>query len=193
METCGISCILMVLYYYHRVAYPTEKQERKLYRLYGCRCFKGTLASAIADCLSRNRLDVGLFHSSPDFLDNRDGYFPEPLFGQMQEEYTRTVERIRDRVQVETGFPVTADWYRQQLDEKKLLIVQCIVPGDADGIHQETLHWVLVYGYEGEEFLLCNPLSHKIRLTEQELMGYADTPIGFITVTVKDEEDGHER
>ena len=184
LETCGISCMLMVLDAFGKVLYPTEKQERKLYGIYRCRAFKGTLASAIADCLSANGLNVEVYHSSRRFLDNQNGYYPEPLYQAMLEEYTKTIERIRDRVFVETGCRIATDWYRERLDEGKLLIVQCLVPGGADGMHDETLHWILLYGYEEDEFLACDPLSHKIRLTGSEAERYTHTPAGSICVAV---------
>ena len=190
LETCGISCILMVLDAFGRVQYPTAKQERKLYGIYRCRAFKGTLASAMADCLSRNRLDVAVYHSSRCFLDNRNGYYPEPLYREMLEEYKKTADRIRDRAVMKTECALTPAWYRQRLDEGRLLIVQCIVPGDADGMHQETLHWVLLYGHEDGDFLACDPLSCRIRLTEAELKRYTDTPVGAICVAVRDDESG---
>ena len=102
----------------------------------------------------------------------------------MLEEYTKTIERIRDRVFVETGCRIVTDWYRERLDEGKLLIVQCLVPGDADGMHDENLHWIFLYGYEEDEFLACDPLSHKIRLTGSEAERYTHTPAGSICVAV---------
>ena len=190
LETCGISCILTALDAFGLVQYPTEKQEMKLYGIYRCRAFKGTLASAAADCLSKNGLEVGLYHSSPEYLDNLDGYFPEPLFRAILEEYTETLERIRGKVRIETGCSLTPDWYRSQLDGGRLLMVQCLVPGDADGMHDKTLHWILLYGYEGDDFLACDPLSRKIRLSEAELEGYANTPQGRLCVAVGAASDG---
>lgn len=45
-----------------------------------------------------------------------------------------------------------------------------------------TLHWIVVYGYEEDEFLVCDPLSSKIRIPEEALENYMDTPIGKICV-----------
>lgn len=188
LETCGASCILMILNYYRRVQYPTDKQERKLYSLYRCRAFKGMLASGIAECLVKNRLDVGIYHSSDHYMDNRDGYYPESLYKAMLDEYIGTIGKIKAQVHIETGSDITPDWCREQLGKGKFLIVQCIVPGDADGMHDETLHWILLCGCDGKDFLACDPLSGKIRLTETEMKGYTDTPVGSICITV----DGYE-
>lgn len=183
LETCGISCVLMILDCFGKVQYPTAKQERKLYAIFRCRAFKGTLAPAIADCLSANRLNTAVYHSSPRYMENRNAYYEEPLYAAILDEYTKTVQKIADRVEIQTNCNFTPDWYRQQLDQEKLLMVQCIVPGNADGVHEETLHWILVYDYDGQDFLVCDPLSSKIRLTEAEMDRYTDTPIGKICVT----------
>ena len=189
METCGISCVLMALDYYRRVHYPTPKQERKLYALYRCRAFRGTLSASIADCLSKNRLETEIYHSSPRFLDNRDGYYPEPLYQAILEEYIGVLQSMGNRTRAVTGFAMTADWYRSQLEQHRLLIVQCVVPGNADGLHDETLHWILLYGYEDGSFLACDPLACKIRLSEAELKDFTNTPVGSICVTVRDRKE----
>ena len=193
LETCGISCILMVLDYYRKVQYPTAKQERKLYALYGCRAFRGTLASSIADCLSKNRLKTEIYHSSLHFMDNRDSYNPEPLYQAILDEYVQTIKSMGNRVRVLSGHAMPPNWYRRQLDQGKLLIVQCIVPGNADGLHDETLHWILLYEYDKDSFFVCDPLSCKIRLSEQELIQYSQTPVGSICVTVSGEKSLPER
>ena len=184
LETCGISCILMALHAFGRVRYPTAKQEMKLYGIYRCRAFRGTLAPAVALCLSKNGLEVTVRQSSPRGMDNRDGYYPEPLYRELQREYTGTLEKLGDRARVEEDPCFSPEWFRAQLDLGRLPIVQCVVPGNADGMHEETLHWVLLYGYEDGCFLACDPLSHKICLTEAELERYTDTPVGRISVSV---------
>lgn len=188
LETCGISCLLMVLYAFGRVQYPTVKQERKLYSIYRCRSFVGTLGVDIANCLARNKLKVSLLHSSVCFLDNRGNYYPKELYETMQREYLAVANRISDYVDIETNASITVELFRTMLDEGKLLIVQCVVPGDADGIHTEVLHWILLYGYDGADFLACDPLSSKIRLNEDKLKKYIDTPVGQICISVGENE-----
>lgn len=174
----------MVLDAFGKVQYPTVKQEQKLYGIYRCMAFKGTLASAIGECLSKNRLNVSIYHSSSAYLDNRDGYYPESLYHEILEEYKQKIDRIMGSVSVSTDFCFSHDWYRNQLDNGNLLIVQCLVPGNADGMHDHTLHWILLYGYTEEEYLVCNPSFRKIRLSESELEYYTDTPVGSICVAV---------
>ena len=184
LETCGISCILMILDYYHRVQYPTVKQERKLYGIYRSRAFCGVQAASAAECLYRNGLNVALYHESPALIDNNNGYYPEKLYQSILLEYNTTLDRIRDQVPIETGCSLTPEWVIGQLAPEKLLMLQCIVPVDADGLHDHVLHWVLCYGYRDGQFQVCDPLSRKITLTAAELEYYMDTPVGRATVVV---------
>lgn len=185
-ETCGAACLLMVLDYYRKVKYPTKKMEGKLYNIYRSRAFKGMPASYAADALAWNNLQVQLLHSSPRMLENRDGYFERELFLGICQEYRTRAERCARRVEIKTGMDLDGEVLKTLLGEGKLVMVQCIVPGDADGIHTEVLHWVLVYGWQDGDFLLCDPCFGKAQIPETEMEGYMDTPIGKIFLTVKE-------
>lgn len=182
MQTCGAACMLMLLDLYRKVEYPTPKQEMKLYSLYRSRAFKGMNGAAMANCLSRNNLEVSLRHSSPVMMENREGYYTEELYNALLKEYQTDAGKCADRVKISICAQIHCDFLRQELDSGKQIILQCIVPGNADGIHDHTLHWVVVYGYEAEEFLVCDPLSSKIRITAEALEHYMDTPIGRICI-----------
>ena len=187
METCGPACMLMLLDLYGKIEYPTQKQELKLYSLYRSKAFKGVNGAAIANCLSKNGLDVHLVHSSPRMMDNRDGYFPEELFAALLAEYRSECEKGAGRVSV-SGAEISCNTLRQELDAGRQIILETIIPGDADGIHDHVLHWVVVYEYEGDLFHVCDPLSSKIKLTAQELEHYMDTPIGKIYISVGEDK-----
>ena len=186
METCGPACMLMILDLYGKVEYPTPKQEAKLYSLYRSRAFKGTNGAAIANCLSRNHLEISLIQSSRHMMDNRDNYFSQELYDALRREYQADAEKCADRIQFTTGADITCANLRRELDSGKQIILQCIVPGNADGIHDHTLHWIVVYGYKGDEFLVCDPLSSKIRITAEAMENYMDTPIGKIYIAVSE-------
>ena len=182
METCGAACILMILDLYRKVEYPTQKQEMKLYSLYRSKAFKGVNAAAIANCLSRNGLAVHMIHSSTKLMDNRDGYFSEELYDALVEEFRSEKEKCEEKIQLTAGTEITCADLRRELDSGRQIILQCIVPGNADGMHDHVLHWIVVYGYEEDEFWVCDPLSSKIRIREDALENYMDTPIGRICV-----------
>lgn len=184
LETCGPACMLMLLDLYGKIEYPTQKQEMKLYSLYRSKAFRGVNGAAIANCLSRNDLDAHLVHSSPQMMDNRDGYFSDELFAELLAEYRSEIARCSGRVSVAAGEEISCDTLRQELDAGRQIILETFIPGDADGIHDHVLHWIIVYGYEGEMFYVCDPLSSKIKLTAEELEAYMDTPIGKIYLAV---------
>lgn len=184
METCGPACMLMILDLYRKVEYPTPKQETRLYSLFRSRAFKGTNGASIAGCLSANHLEISLLHSSRQMMDNRDQYYPEDLYEALLSEYRKDAEKCADRIHLETGADITCRTMKQALDAGRQIILQCIVPGNADGMHDHTLHWIVVYGYEGDEFLVCDPLSSKIRITEEAMEQYMDTPIGRICILI---------
>ncbi len=188
-ETCGISCILMLLHVHGRVRYPTEKQERKLYSLYRCRAFMGTLPGAMAECLMKNGLAVEMYHTSGRSLANLNGYYPEELYREILRENEQALDRIRHCVRIFTHWVFTPEWYREMLAAHDLA-VQCAVPGDADGMHDRVLHWILLDGYADGFFRAFDPMQGRICLTEAELMGYADTPVGMICLAVENHLTG---
>lgn len=184
MVSCGASCMLMLLDYYDKVQYPTKKQEEKLYKIFHSRAYMGIPAAAAADCLSRNGLSVSLLHSGTEGLENRDQYFKPDLFDAFSREYAQRLELCKNRVDIQMGVNITCDTLRSILSQDKQILLQCIVPGDADGIHLEVLHWIVVYGWDGDDFLCCDPLSSKLRISSQAMESYMDTPIGKVCIAV---------
>lgn len=191
-ETCGPSCILILLDHYRKIHYPTMKMEEKIYQRYRSRAFAGTSAAAIANCLSINRLDVRLIQSFHDKMNNLDrnnkAYFSPDLYENMQKEYDMELQACKQRISHITDTFITCDHIREELDADRQVIVLCIVPGCSDGIHDETLHWIVVYQYNSEEdrFFICDPSSHKRTFSSQELEEYMNTPIGRICISVGD-------
>ncbi|MBQ8830279.1 MAG: hypothetical protein IJ017_01625 [Oscillospiraceae bacterium] len=190
-ETCGIACALILLDYYDRkVSYPTKKMEKKLYDIYKSKALKmGVSGARLAELLAKNNLDVRLVHSSENILENRDGYFTSEKFDPFLEEYISYLSKRGDLYTFEKGAYITLDTIKDELSKKRQLIVETIVPGDADGEHDHVLHWILVYGYKNGEFLIVDtdPDSYgKTTLTEDEMAHYMDTPIGKIFVSVGD-------
>ena len=187
METCGPACMLMLLDLYGKIEYPTPKQEMKLYSLYRSKAFKGVNGAAIANCLSKNGLNVHLAHSSAEMMDNRGGYFTDELYTALLAEYRAEAAKCDGKIEISTGVGITCDTLRQELDAGRQIILETIIPGDADGIHDHVLHWVVVYGYEDDLFCVCDPFSSKIKLTTKELEGYMDKPIGRIYIAVSED------
>ena len=140
--------------------------------------------AAIANCLARNGLDVHLVLSSLQMMDNRNGYFSDALFAELLVEYQSEEAKCFDKISIASGVEINCDLLRRELDAGRQIILETFIPGNADGIHDHVLLWIIVYGYEGEMFQVCDPLSSKIKLTAEALDAYMDTPIGKIYLAV---------
>ena len=186
-ETCGIACVLMIFDLYNRVSYPTKKMELELYKDYRSKAYKmGTLGSSLADCLSQNELKVCMMHSSPGVLDNKGQYFEPELFDAILTEWKEKMEKCKKSVEILTGISVTCDTIKEQIVCGRQVILLCLIDGNVDGIHDKSLHWIVVYGYEENKFLICDPSACKRKYSEEELWEYMDTPLGQICITVEE-------
>ena len=188
-ETCGIACALILLDYYDRkVSYPTTKMETKLYTKYKFAALKkGVPGPQLACLLAKNKLDVKLCHSSENILENLGGYFAPEIFDAFLREYTAKLEEYKGLFSFEKGTEISPDTIKAELSKNRQVIVETLVPGNADGVHDHVLHWILVYGFNDGEFLIVDTdYDKKTTLTEDELEGFMDTPIGKIIISVGD-------
>ena len=62
-NTCAICCMLMVLSCYNVIDKINWYDERRLYRIYKSKYIDGVPFSAILYHLSKNNLDVSIYHS----------------------------------------------------------------------------------------------------------------------------------
>lgn len=186
LETCGICCALILLDLYGKTEYPTPKQKHKLYDLYRWETFKGTTGPALAQLLAWNGLHVRLLQSFRDLPENRDGYFSPELYELLKQEWHTRAAACGENVQFETCADLSCDTLKQELEKGRQVIVQTLIPGNADGIHDHTLHWIVVYGYRDDTFLVCDPNSTMTYFTREEMAAYIDTPIGRIFLTVEE-------
>ncbi len=185
-ETCGIACILMIRDLYQRVQYPTRKQELDFYNSYRSKAYMGTLGSAIAYCLSTDELKVCLMHSSEEILDNKGMYFAPELFDSILKEWKWYMEKCKKPTEIFTGVSITCDTIKEQIACGRQVILLCLIDGNVDGVHEKTLHWIVVYGYKDNKFLACDPSKCKRSFSEDELWEYMDTPLGQVCITVEE-------
>ena len=90
-------------------------------------------------------------------------------------------------VEYSSVIPDDIDTIKAELFKNRQVIVETIVPGNADGVHDHVLHWILVYGYADGEFLIVDTdYEKKTTLTKGELEAFMDTPIGKIIISVGD-------
>lgn len=181
METCGVACLLMALDAFG-IDYPTVGKEQQLYQRLRSRAAPGTEGGAIACALARHGLEVTLAYSGSEMIDNGAGWYPPALHGALMEEQRQWLDRAQGRLTTAPGAAIDAAFLTAHLAQERLIILQICIPGDADGLHDRVLHGVLLYGREGEEFLLCDPLSGKRRIPERELAALMDTPVGRMAI-----------
>lgn len=185
-ETCGIACILMILDLYRRED-PTKSLARQMYGSYKSDAYgRGILGSTIAYVLSKRGLTVSLMHSSAEILDNKGQYFEKKLFDSLLEEWKWYIEKCQNSAKILTGVTITCDTIKEQILCGKQVIVLSLVDGNADGMHEKVLHWIVVYGYQENKFLVCDPGKCKRSFSEEELWEYMDTPLGQICITVEE-------
>ncbi len=182
METCGICCLMMVLDYFG-IEFPTISKEQQLYYRYRIREYPGVQGSAIAHELSRRGLEVSLVHSSENLIDNQDEYFSPQLHAVILENHLSYINRPDRAFEIRTGSPITCDVLRWELSRKRLVILQCMVEGNADGLHQRVLHGILLYDFDGDTFFICDPAYKKTTLTADELKYYMNTPAGRMYIS----------
>lgn len=180
-ETCGTSCFMMALDYFG-IEFPKKFKEAVYYRKYKVSGEKGTLGSAIAFALSERNLFVKIVHSSENYLDNENGYYTEELYQKFLSEHKKYVKK--GGFLSETGVKITCETIKEELFEEKLVIIQTFIEGNADGIHDKVMHWILIYGFENGNFLVCDPGYGKTKLSENELEEFMKTPFGRIYIAV---------
>lgn len=184
-ETCGISCMLMALDYF-KIDFPTVSREMSMYRTYKAKAEPGTLCSAIAYELSRHNLSVSLVHSGEELIENHEGYYPEHIHRALLEEYTHYIDRAGGKINVRRNARIDCAALREELMQDRLVILQCFIEGNADGVHDHVLHGILIYDYQDDLFFVCDPNSPagKQKFTEAELEHYMQTPVGRIYISV---------
>ena len=192
METCGAACVLMLLDYYRRISYPTSKMElEKLYPKYRVNGYKGMTGAAVANCLScsNNGLNVHLVQSFHSVMDNRGGFFPQDIYDMIMASHEMHLSKCKDRIQFSAGKDFDLDFLKQELENRKKIVLECFIPEDPDA-PPSVLHWVILEDYDAHTRLFRvrdpNPKVKLLFLNEAELEAYMDTPIGKICITVSD-------
>ena len=190
--TCGPSCVLMLLDYYERIDYPTEKMEENLYNRYKVNGYKGMTGAAVARCLSypKNRLKVHLVQSFEERMENKGNLFAESDYEKITESHQMHLRGCADRIRLSAGMKFDCDFLKAQLALRKKIIVEFIVPEQRDG-PPSVLHWVILesYDHEADRFRVRDPNREvKLRyLSSEELETFMDTPIGRICIVVDEE------
>lgn len=208
LETCGICCILMTQEAFG-IDYATVVKQMAYYRDYGAKSTPGTLGSTIAYVLYMKGLDKGLnvkiVHGSDAFLENRGEqgpYFAPEKFEKILAEHKKWLDdaellktvkkRPEDSFSCVRGHHFDCEELRSELEKRRLVIVQIYVPGE-DGEHEKLMHWILLWGMEGDHIKAIDPMPRpvggKIKLSAAELEEYIKTPFGGNYISVWQNED----
>ena len=190
-ETCGIACMYMVLHAFG-LDFPTIAKERRDYARYKSRiqlddpkASLGTPSAAVAYALARRpELDVTIAHASPNLIENRGEYYPTDLHASILAEHRDYIARAGSRLRLLAGQPITPEYLRAELARDRLVIVEILIPSQADGMHDHTLHGVLLYGAEGDSFLACDPDYGRRKYSAPELAALMNTPVGSLAISV---------
>ena len=182
-ETCGVCCMLMALDAFG-VDYPTIARERQLYAMLRSKAAPGTEGASLALGLARRHLDVTLVHSCPSLIDNRSGYYPPDLHQALLAECQDCIRRGEGLFTLEAGVPVTCQRLRQELAQDRLVILQVLIPGDADGLHDHVLHGVLLHGCDERFLYACDPWRGRLTLTDEELEREMEAPVGRMFISI---------
>ncbi|MBR5309688.1 MAG: peptidase C39 family protein [Oscillospiraceae bacterium] len=181
-ETCGISCALMVLDYFDKM-HPSKGKELELYRKYKIKGNRGTLGGAVGRILHEKGIDVKIVHSSEKLLDNLGGYYSEEMYEDFLSQHKKHIEA--GGFISKKGCDITLKTIEEELYSGNLVILQCFINGNADGIHDKVMHWVLLYKFDDEKFFICDPMFGKTTITKAEAEDYMKTPFGKIYISAK--------
>ena len=185
-DTCAIACLMMVLEYYKIMDKANWYDERRLYKIYGSKYMAGTPFSALAFHLSKNGLDIAIYHSDKNLFNNDKNVLSENDFNLAMDEYKTYLDRaILKGTNVVNEINIDARLLKENLKDGKVIILA--------GEVLDSYHAILISGYNNDKFIVCDPLYKKKQLkTANELNKFMDTSIGkwFIAIGDKNRKIG---
>ena len=176
--TCAIACMLMILEYNRKIEKANISDEFTLYDMYHSQYMEGTPFSALALHLGKNGLKTKLIHSEKTMFNNEKHLISEYIFEKLITEYNYYIDKGKKYgLEVETGIDISSKLLKQYLDQDTLIIIA--------GMHKNMFHAVLLYGYENNNFYICDPISaSKKKISYEELYSFMNTAIGKLLLIV---------
>lgn len=179
-NTCAICCMLMVLSYYNVIDKINWYDERRLYRIYKSKYIDGVPFSAILYHLSKNNLDVSIYHSENSLFKNNN-VFNDEMFDLLLNEYNEFLNNaIKYSAKVYKEVNINIKLLKEKLNENNLIILA----GMVDNIY----HSILLSECVDNGFIVHDPLDKdKKIMSYNEINNYMNTNIGkwFIVVNGK--------
>lgn len=180
-DTCAIACMMMALEYFSVIEKANWHDERRYYRIYGSKYMSGTPFSALAFHFSKKGLDTTLYHEDSTLFNNTKGTLSEEDFQFAMTEYIEMLDRAKlTGTNVINGVKINSQFIRKELEKGNLVIIAGEIPG--------AYHAVLISGYDGNNFIVCDPLYKTKQLkTSEELDDFMSTSIGKWFISVNNE------
>ena len=179
-NTCAICCMLMILSYYNVIDKINWYDERRLYRIYKSKYIDGVPFSAILYHLTKNNLDVSIYHSENSLFKNNN-VFNDEMFDLLLNEYNEFLNNaIKYSAKVYKEVNINIKLLKEKLNENNLIILA----GMVDNIY----HSILLSECVDNGFIVHDPLNKdKKIMTYNEINNYMITNIGkwFIVVNGK--------
>lgn len=183
-DTCAIVCMMMVLEYYKIMDKANWYDERRLYKIYGSKYMSGTPFSALAYHMSKNGLDITIYHADLNLFNNNRRVLDNYDFELAMDEYKENLNSAKKNgTKVINGIDINTELLKEKLQDGNLVILA----GEIFGGY----HAILLTGYDDKGFIVCDPLyKDKQTRTFDEIEQYMNTSIGkwFITVNDKSRE-----
>lgn len=176
--TCAIVCMLMALEYYKIIPKANYLYEQKYYRIYRSKYMDGTPFAALAWHLSKNNLDVEIFHSEKKLFKN-NGNFSNEIFDNLIKEYKSFLDYSKEKgAKLNNGIDINCDILKEKLNENNLIILA--------GQIGEYLHAILLCGYDDNNFIVCDPMYKRKQVKSfKEVEEFMNTNIGKWFIAVK--------
>lgn len=178
-NTCAICCMLMVLNYYNIIDKINWYDERRLYRIYKSKYIDGVPFSAILYHLSKNNLNVSIYHSENNLFKNNDT-FNDETFDLLLNEYNEFLDSaIKYGVKIYKGVNINIQLLKEKLNKNNLIILA----GKVDNVY----HSILLTECVDNGFIVHDPLDKdKKIMSYNEINNYINTNIGKWFIVVND-------
>jgi uncharacterized protein YvpB len=177
-DTCAIACMMMILEYFKIITKANWYDEKRLYKIYKSKYMSGTPFSALAFYMSKNDLEVTIYHENQELFKNDQVAIDEIDFKLAMNEYKEYLKYAENNgTKIVNGININADILKQKLDDGNLVILA--------GEISNGYHAILLTGYDQNEFKVCDPLyKSKQSRTLDEIEKFMNTSIGrwFISV-----------
>ncbi len=178
-NTCAICCMLMVLNYYNLIDKINWYDERRLYRIYKSKYIDGVPFSAILYHLSKNKLDVSIYHSENSLFKNSN-VFNDETFELLLNEYNEFLDNaIKYGAKIYKGVNINIQLLKEKLNNDNLIVLA----GKVDNVY----HSILLTEFVDNGFIVHDPLDKEKKLMSyNEINNYMNTNIGKWFIVIND-------